>query len=78
MGGREDSKVDETSDDVPEEANQTELKEAPLIITTYKSIGEIYISGPLADELLGLVKDVRKSLKSWVLLYGPRGTEIKR
>lgn len=37
----------------------------------------------LVDELIGLAKDAREALKrvqplDWTLLYGPRGTEIKR
>ena len=37
----------------------------------------------LVTELIGLVKDAREALQrwqplDWTLLYGPRGTEIKR
>lgn len=76
MEGREDSKADSSSDPVSEEANQNEL-EAPLIIRKDLA-GTIVVSGPLAREALGLIRDVRKTLKPWTALYGPRGTEIKR
>lgn len=59
----------------PTSANDDEG--APLTINAAVPYA-IGVDGPLVQALWGLVKDARQALAKSVLLYGPRGTEIRR